>query len=269
VADVAKLKRFKDSVADFGGSLIGTPVEFTVTASYQEKSYTFETFNAFVSRIIEVSAEDAREIATALVAEDGRHVPTYVYERGGKYFAKINSMTNSTYVLIKNNQSFADADGKWYEAVADEMANRKVLNGVGDGHFEGERNMTRAEFAAMTVRALGLPTATTSDVFSDVPQSAWYAGVVSAGYKYGLFNGRTVGNSDGTEVGAYFDPAAPITRQEALWVLERACQLAKLAVVSGILNDGRYADKLTRAEAATMVLRMLQKSDLVDIRAII
>jgi hypothetical protein len=71
----------------------------------------------------------------------------------------------------------------------------------------------------------------------------------------------------GRSEGAYFDPAAPITRQEALWVLERACKLANLDDTSGIMNDGRHSENITRAEAATMVLRMLQKTDLVDVRA--
>jgi hypothetical protein len=89
---------------------------------------------------------------------------------------------------------------------------------------------------------------------------------VGACYNYGLILGRAATGEDTANGGTFFDSDAPITRQEALWVLECACRLANLDKVSGLMNDGRYADKLTRAEAATMVLRVLQKSDLVDIR---
>jgi hypothetical protein len=217
-----------------------------------------ESFNAYVSRDIEISAEDAAKITTAIVVEDGRHVPTYVYERDGKYYAKINSTTNSTYVLIQNAQSFTDDDGTWYEAAAAEMASRKIVAGVGDGGFAGARVITRAEFAALVTRGLGLPALPGKSVFADIPTDAWYEGAVNTAYKYGLVSGR----GDLT-----FDPDAPITRQEALWLTERACRLAGLDDFSGLMNDGRLRDDVTRAEAVTLILRMLQRSGLVDKRS--
>ncbi|MDR1573367.1 MAG: S-layer homology domain-containing protein [Clostridiales Family XIII bacterium] len=241
-----------------GVSVIGHPIRLSVTASYREKAYETEVLGAYVSLDIGVSGEDAAKIATALVAEDGRHVPTYVYEKNGKHRVRINSMTNSTYILIRNRQAFTDDNGKWYEATAEEMAGRKIVYGVGNGRFEGGRSITRAEYAALAIRALGLPAAAKKSGFADVPDGAWYGSAVNTAHRYGLVNGR--------EGSAAFDPNAPITRREALLLTERAGGIAGLTDASGLMNDGREDETVTRAESVTLLLRLLQKSELVDKR---
>jgi len=217
-----------------------------------------------------------------------RHIPTYVYKgTDGCYYAVVNSMTNSTYTIIYNAAAFTDAKGTWYEAQADEMASRKILTGITEGTFGCGNAITRAEFAAVIVRALGLPQDTTSS-FSDVSGSSWYNGYVGAAYKTGIITGRS---------STVFDPGANITRQEAMAMIKRA---AKLAGYTGAAsNTGTYSDMnevsswasdavnfnlenglivgyggqirpndtITRAETATVVLRLLQKDGLVDIRS--
>ncbi|MPM82913.1 Endo-1,4-beta-xylanase A [bioreactor metagenome] len=215
-----------------------------------------------------------------------RHVPTEVYSKGGKWYAKINSMTNSTYALIQNNVSFTDTTGKWYAAVATEMASRKVISGIGEKMFAGDRSITRAEFAAILIRALGLPADGTS-IFSDISASAWYSGSVATATQYGLVTGK--GDNR-------FAPDDYITRQEAMTMLQRAAKLtgymgtvgslenftdtgsvgtwaqgaAKWNVGSGlIVGSGellRPNDNISRAESATVILRLLQRTGLVDVR---
>jgi hypothetical protein len=89
------------------------------------------------------------------------------------------------------------------------MASRKIINGVGDDLFAGERSITRAEFAAIIVRALGLPADGTAN-FSDVSESAWYTGAVGTAYEYGIVNGRSAN---------LFDPmrALPVRRLWLWW----------------------------------------------------
>ena len=75
--------------------------------------------------------------------------------------------------------------------------------------------MTRAQFAAIVVRALGLmPKAT--DAFTDVAADKWYTSYIGTAYSYGLINGR--GNG-------IFDPDGTITRQEAAAMVARAAKL--------------------------------------------
>ena len=273
-----------------GATLVLPPVEFTVTATFGGTTVNVDTFSAFVDRTIEITAEQAAKITTAVVVgADGstRHVPTNVMEKDGKYYAVINSRTNSIYALIENSVTFSDADGTWYEAAVNEMGSRKIISGRESGVFDGDASITRAEFAAILVRALGLPANGTS-TFADVSSSDWYSGAVATAAQYGLVAGEGENK---------FDPAANITRQEAMAMLQRAAKLTAFAGTSGTLDNFTDADSvgtwaidaakwnvgsgliqgadgklspnanITRAESATIILRLLQKAGLVDVRA--
>lgn len=129
------------------GTLQVPPVQFTITAVYGGKTVEVERFSQYVQRVIEIPAgTDASRITTAVVKEpDGteRQVPTCVFMKDGKWYAKINSLTNSTYALIYNQASFADAAGKWYESI------------VGDnGQLRPNDPITRAESATVVLRLL-------------------------------------------------------------------------------------------------------------------
>lgn len=272
------------------GELVLPAVQFTVTAEYDGKTYELDGFTQYVSRTIDVPAGvDASKITTAIVVENGveRHVPTNVYMSGGKWYAEINSLTNSTYVLIHKEAAFADAAGRWYENTVNEMASRKIINGRSADKFDGDANITRAEFAAIIVRALGLPSDGQSS-FTDVAADAWYAGAVGMAVERGIVTGY----SDGT-----FRPNANITRQEAMAMVARAAVITELGgstsadlssfadadSVAGwasayvqynvanslIKGSGGYlnpASNITRAETATVILRLLRNSGLVDVR---
>ena len=278
------------SVSVEGETLVLNLVTFTVTATYNGKTVSVDTFSAYINRMIEVTPKQAAKITTAVVVNaDGstRHVPTNVVEKDGKYYAIINSRTNSTYALIQNEVTFADAKGKWYEGMVNEMGSRKIIAGLSASVFGGGASITRAEFAAILVRALGLPTDGTSS-FSDVHTTAWYTGAVATAVQYGLASGTGENR---------FSPNAAITRQEAMLMLKRAAALTEFSGTSGALDgftdvdavsswakdaakwnvgsglikgsDGKLnpTAKITRAESATIILRLLQKAGLVDVRS--
>jgi hypothetical protein len=285
------IKKLDNSaVTVVNGELVVPPVEFTVTATYGGKTVEVSGFSQYVPRSIEISKEQAAQITTAVVKnEDGtlRHVPTYVYEKDGKWFAKINSRTNSTYALIRNETAFADAQGKWYENIVSEMASRKIINGKSETSFEGDASITRAEFAAILVRGPGLPTDAKCS-FTDVNAGDWYYGAVGTAVKYGLVNGYTGGS---------FAPKANITRQEAMAMVQRAAKIAEFtgttrslasftdsdkvstwaksaaefnvgsSLIVGSNGKLRSGDDISRAETATVILRLLQKAELVDVRS--
>lgn len=49
--------------------------------------------------------------------------------------------------------SFDDVDSSaWYAGAVDTLASLGIINGVGDGKFEPERSITRAEFTAIAMR---------------------------------------------------------------------------------------------------------------------
>ncbi len=287
-------KLSNSSVTIQNGTLMLPPVAFTVTATYNGNSVAVERFGSYVQRVIEIpDGTDPNAITTAVVVEaDGaqRHVPTEVYSESGKWYARINAMTNSTYALIQNSVSFTDTSGTWYDASVTEMASREIISGIGNNTFAGERAITRAEFAAIIVRALGLPTDGTA-AFSDVVSTAWYYGAVGTAFEYGIVGGKGEG---------IFDPSANITREEAMVMVARAAKLCGMETTSGATGLSGFEDAsqisswahdsasfnvhsglikgsngkiessadITRAETAAVVLRLLQRAGLVDIRTV-
>ena len=292
VVDQSAQTLVNSAVASAGAKVVIPPVQFEVTATYNNKNYKIETFDRFVNRSVEITQEQALQITTAIVVNpDGttRHVPTFVYQKDNKWHANINSLTNSTYVLIFNEMSFSDITGRWYESIVNEMGSRKIISGVGKNSFAGDKDITRAEFAAIVVRALGLPTKAKS-TFSDVLSDAWYSSAVATAAQYGIVGG--IGNNK-------FAPHAKITREEAMQMIYKASMLIPYTAVSGVDNTKNFRDygthsvwatdavnfslnnglikgfngkfnpksSITRAESATIVLKLLQSSNLVDVRA--
>jgi hypothetical protein len=148
-------------------------------------------------------------------------VPTRIVERNGSYEAIINSLTNSAYTVIDNERTFADLAGHWAKASVEDMASRLIVKGAPNGLFEPHRAVTRAEFAAMTVRALGLDGLEANEPLArEVRPDDWFADAVATAERYGLVKG----GSDGL-----YRPKDTITRQEAMVIMARAAKLAGLA----------------------------------------
>ena len=57
----------------------------------------------------------------------------------------MNSLTNSTYTLIRHPKAFADAADHWAQEAVNDMASRMVVNGVSDTAFAPDHRITRAE----------------------------------------------------------------------------------------------------------------------------
>ena len=114
--------------------------------------------------------------------------------------------------------TFSDVKNHANKAAIEALASRGIINGMGQGTFMPNKTMTRAEFAAIVTRALGL-TAKDTKVFSDVPSFKWYAGYIGTANSSGIVNG--VGNGK-------FNPEGTITRQEAAAMVARAAKLCGL-----------------------------------------
>ena len=177
-------------------------------------------------------------------------------------------------------KGFADITGHWAEADIKEMAEAGIVSGVTPTQFEPERTVTRAEFAAMIVRALGIA-ATDGPAFEDVSGDAWFYASVTAAAKAGLIVGY-----DG-----YFRPDDLITREEmatiiakayvfaggelpqsdglekfddrdsiAEWAKSNVGAVTSLGLVSG-MSDNTFApqENATRAQAASLIKRLRDK----------
>ncbi|MEI7025164.1 S-layer homology domain-containing protein, partial [Paenibacillus sp. y28] len=285
------LRRVEQAAVQGQFDLAAPPVEFRVTAVYGDRTVEVTQFSTYVERTIVLpDGTDPNKITTGVVVDpDGtvRHVPTQVVAKDGTYAAQIKSLTNSTYSIIWHPLEFTDVTSHWAKEAVNNMGSRLVIHGTGDGVFSPDREITRAEFAAIMVRGLGLKLEDGSAVFSDVQVSDWYSSAIHTAYAYGLINGY----EDGT-----FRPNDKITREQAMVILAKAMTVTGLAAnaaanvlhsfsdaaeasdwaASGITESvgagivsGRAGGELapqayiTRAEVAAMVERLLKKSDLI------
>lgn len=107
---------------------------------------------------------------------------------------------------------FSDvADSQWYAKAVNTLASLGMISGVGDGRFEPERAITRAEFTTIAMRFAMLAEGG-ENTFRDVAESSWYYAYVVGAVQYGWINGY----SDGT-----FRPNASITRAEVTTIVNR------------------------------------------------
>jgi hypothetical protein len=119
----------------------------------------------------------------------------------------------SKYAVLEYRKSYQDvAAGHWANDAITVLSARHVAEGVSATRYAPERDITRAEFAAMLVRALRLDGKAESE-FSDVKANAWYATEVAMAAKAGIITGMGDGK---------FEPNAAVTRQEMAAMIVRA-----------------------------------------------
>ncbi|MHA6481862.1 RCC1 domain-containing protein [Paenibacillus sp. strain BS8-2] len=174
--------------------------------------------------------------------------------------------------------SFSDIAGHWAETNIEEAAKLGITGGYPDGSFQPEAQITRAEFAVMLANALKLEAIADSLAFTDWTSiGKWARTSVAANAEVGIIKGYEDGS---------FRPNASITRAELAVMIARAygsdyaenaksdyadqsdipqwavgpiASIESVGIVQG--RDGnRFApnDTATRAEAVTMILRLLQ-----------
>ncbi|WP_270165607.1 RICIN domain-containing protein [Paenibacillus sp. SYP-B4298] len=207
--------------------------------------------------------------------------------RNATYNEKTGKVTFSPnhfgqYVAANGHVAFTDLERvAWAKESIEALAARGVILGTGDGLFQPQRQVTRAEFIKMLMNVADLIEDEMSSSFTDVQQGAWYDNAVATAQKLKIVNGK----SDGR-----FGIDDPITREDmAVMVFKVAAMLnVELAMKesdtpftdhisisnyaldavtvmqhNGLINgvgNGKFAPKanLDRAQAATIIYRLFQ-----------
>jgi len=116
-------------------------------------------------------------------------------------------------------RSFNDV-GENYSWAKDEieyLAGKGIINGTQNKNFEPGRNITRAEFITLLVKALNLKAEVDSN-FKDVSKDAYYYEPVGIAKKLGIATG--IGDD-------LFNPKAEITRQDMMVICLKALEISK------------------------------------------
>ncbi len=226
--DASITDQYKSMTKESGAEIIFAPVSFEIVAKTTKSDGTtgevlIDTFTNYVERIMEIPADvDPSKITTGIVFNpDGTfsHVPTNVYEENGKWYAKLNSLTNSDYSVVWHPVVIASVDAHWSKVSVNDMASRLVI--INKDTFDPNHAITRGMFAEYLVRALGLyrDNASVTATFSDVSATHKDAIAIYTALNYNLISGY----ADGT-----FKPDEMITREEAFAILSRAMSITNL-----------------------------------------
>ena len=115
---------------------------------------------------------------------------------------------------------FTDTQGYWAASYVDFLYNSGVTTGYSDGTFRPDQNITRAQFAVMLYRYLGLSESDYAGVtlpFADLASIPEYAvPAIKALYTEGVING-----SAGSDGRIYFNPNASLPRAQAATMIGR------------------------------------------------
>ncbi|MGN7382094.1 S-layer homology domain-containing protein [Paenibacillus sp. SAFN-117] len=289
------LKAIEDAVKALNAKLLATPYDFKVTAEAGDKTKAITSFGStYTNSSINFEGKADANKATGVVANSNAlaFAPSLFSNDGDNSKVTIKRNGTGVYAAIETDISFNDVASHWAKSYVDLLSHKLIVDGYEDGSFGPERSITRAEFAAIIARSLGLDTsASSSSTFSDVQSGDWYAGVVNAAVQSGIVDGY----EDGT-----FRPNAQINREELAAMVVRALAyvgkdvkvssteqdalLAKFAdadsivwgqaelaaaVKAGIVDgmtDTSIAPRndATRAQAATMLNRLLNNAGFIN-----
>lgn len=165
----------------------------------------------------------------------------------------VTAMLNhfSKYAALEINKSFEDMKNHWADTVVGDLAALGIVQGVSDSRYEPEKQVSRAEFSALLVRALDLK-AKTKSPFIDVPSDAWYADEVAAAYEAGLVLGTHKDR---------FSPNAKLTREQMAVMLKRAWEFKEQAALS-LDSNNLFSDENQISEWAKSAVHGLTEAGL-------
>ena len=282
VADDDLSAAFSQAASELGATLLASPLMFTLAVDTGDGHvFEIDEFTAYVARAIKLEGEVNAYTTTGVMYDPVSVAITPVPTVFNGKEAIMLRPGNSIYAVIEHSKTFSDLNGHWSRSDVELMANKFIIRGVSEDRFAPDQNITRAEFAALLVRALGL-TEQASDAYTDVSAKDWFSGAVGAAAEAGLVTGFPDGS---------FRPHEKITREQMAAMVVRALLFAGHDVAADPSILDRYADAgsaspwaadalaqavsegiitgtsattlspqalATRAEAAVMVKRMMQ-----------
>ncbi|MFZ3171031.1 MAG: S-layer homology domain-containing protein [Carboxydocellales bacterium] len=209
------------------------------------------------------------------------YVDTYISDRFDQWTAQLTDLANPLEDQQKRLDSlraklnpFKDTKGHWALDSILYLRAKGVISGFEDGTFRPNGQVTRAQLAAMLIRAKGTtPDSEVKQEFRDVPPQHWAFREITAAKAEGIISGYP----DGT-----FAPNQPVTREQIAamivrafpveatltersftdirqsWAKDNIISLARAGIIGGY-PDNTFAPKktVTRAEVSVIIGRAL------------
>ena len=160
----------------------------------------------------------------------------------------------SKYTIRHSDMTFDDINqAEWARTYIEALAGREIVKGIGNGCFEPNRSITRAEFAKMLTEIFELVDETAETEFSDVSRDKWYYTYVASAYKSGIVKG-TGGNC--------FGPDTLINREDMITMAYRAVNAAGARLKSSV-EAKTFDDKQNISDYALEAIMEMQRAGIV------
>lgn len=241
------LKSIREKAAGAGGQPEGTAIRLSAVKTARAAAEQLMNNPAVNGSVRLSAASDVIRFSLEAVAADGTAVPVTTFNQPltitftvdpnanrsllGVYYIAASGAVEymggtltdgkltagvqhfSQYAVLEYDKTFSDVSGNsWASGVIKSMAAKHIIEGISSSQFQPHGEVTRAQFAAMITRALGLKAASPS-AFADVDAKSWYAEAVAAVHEAGIVLGRS---KDA------FAPNERITREEMAVMIVRA-----------------------------------------------
>ncbi|MZQ80708.1 hypothetical protein GQF01_00875 [Paenibacillus sp. 5J-6] len=246
---LADQQNLQKMIASNGGESVGQALSYELSLLNDSNSLitTIDSFSEFVGHVIllpkDFKLNPGEKLNGAVWDPASRtliSVPmTVTLDKDGKpASATLWKKGNSIYTVYKSQKQFADVKEDYFaKDDIETLAASNVIQGFEDGSFRADASVTRAEFATLLVRGLGMKIVSSIDKgFSDVSDADWFSQAVYTAVGAGLISGY----EDET-----FRPAQSITHQEAITMISNALKFINAATKLNDSERARYAQRMS------------------------
>lgn len=143
--------------------------------------------------------------------ETNEIIPLSIGPLDGYSYAYVSDSSDFTVEKVSYTSPFTDLGDRYrYESYIHEIASREVVTGFEDGSFKPEKELSRAEMAAVFARMFRIHPSNAKSRYEDVPQEHWARGYIMALLERGVFIQDT-----------YFNPDLSVTREQLVAMTHR------------------------------------------------
>jgi hypothetical protein len=154
----ANVDKLEEALKKKQARLLVTPVEFHVRiADGSGKSAELDTFEHYVTRTMDMGTQVAPSTASGILwnpdTGEYRFVPSHFAKKDGHAVVELKRQGLSAYAVIDRQVAFPDLSKIWSKKSVEALAAKGIIEGRGDGTFDPDGAITRAEVSALRVRA--------------------------------------------------------------------------------------------------------------------
>ncbi|UKS28999.1 discoidin domain-containing protein [Paenibacillus sp. HWE-109] len=208
--------------------LLTNPIEFEISVNGSDLN---GWDGNYVERTLALPGTSYAANATAVRIDattgESSFVPSQLMNVGGSWSMLVKDQSGGIYTAISAAKSFADMSAHWAREDVEKLASKGIISGVSGDKFDPEKEISRAEFAALLIRSQGMKVDNSEpaagSAFRDILKGDWYAGLVNTAAQAGLIQGY----DDGT-----FRPSEHVSREQMAAMVNRTIQRAGQSVVS-------------------------------------